>query len=212
MTGVLAAGAGLEGDPAGPSTGQHGSSAALPGAEELEVPLQRLTADLPDPSYAHPGDAGADLRSAVDAVIAPGGRATLPTGVAVAVPDGWAAFVHPRSGLAARHGVTTLNGPGTVDAGYRGEVRVTLVNTDAVEPFQVRRGDRIAQLVLQRVARARFVPVEALDATDRGSGGHGSTGGWDAAPAGAQATTGSTGQTTGQTTATGSTTTTRDVL
>jgi dUTP pyrophosphatase len=146
------------------------------------VPLQRLDPDLPVPSYAHPGDAGADLRAAADALIAPGGRATVPTGVAVAVPRGWAAFVHPRSGLAARHGVTVLNGPGTVDAGYRGEVRVTLVNTDLEQPFQVRRGDRIAQLVLQRVARARFTPTTALDTTERGAGGHGSTGGWDAPP------------------------------
>ena len=150
------------------------------GAEELVVPLQRLTDDLPDPSYAHPGDAGADLRAAADVLLPPGGRATVPTGVAVAVPQGWAAFVHPRSGLAARHGVTTLNGPGTVDAGYRGEVRVTLVNTDLDEPFQVRRGDRIAQLVLQRVARVRFAPVTALEPSERGAGGHGSTGGWDA--------------------------------
>jgi dUTP pyrophosphatase len=187
VTGVLEAGAGLEGDPAGGPADPVAS-----GAEELVVPLQRLTDDLPDPSYAHAGDAGADLRSAVDAVIAPGGRATLPTGVAVAVPEGWAAFVHPRSGLAARHGVTTLNGPGTVDAGYRGEVRVTLVNTDADQPFRVRRGDRIAQLVLQRVARARFVPVEALEPSDRGTGGHGSTGGW-----------GTSSQTTSTTTTTG---------
>ncbi|TNM68933.1 dUTP diphosphatase [Streptomyces sp. NP160] len=195
---MLEAGAGLEDDPAGVAVVAAGG-----GVEELEVPLQRLTDDLPDPSYAHPGDAGADLRSAVDAVIAPGGRATLPTGVAVAVPEGWAAFVHPRSGLAARHGVTTLNGPGTVDAGYRGEVRVTLVNTDADHPFQVRRGDRIAQLVLQRVARARFVPVEDLEPTDRGTGGHGSTGGWGP-------TSPTTSSTTSPTTST--TTTTGDVL
>ncbi|MGQ7296502.1 dUTP diphosphatase [Quadrisphaera sp. KR29] len=167
--------------------------------------MQRLTEDLPDPSYAHPGDAGADLRSAVDAVIAPGGRATLPTGVAVAVPEGWAAFVHPRSGLAARHGVTTLNGPGTVDAGYRGEVRVTLINTDPEQAFHVRRGDRIAQLVLQRVARARFLPVASLDPTARGAAGHGSTGGWGATTA-APATDGPT--TTGVPTATDVPTTT----
>ncbi|WP_206690646.1 dUTP diphosphatase [Quadrisphaera sp. INWT6] len=142
--------------------------------------MQVLDPGLPLPSYAHPGDAGADLRAAADALIAPGARATVPTGVAVAVPQGWAAFVHPRSGLAARHGVTVLNGPGTVDAGYRGEVRVTLLNTDLEQPFQVRRGDRIAQLVLQRVARARFTTTTALDTTERGAGGHGSTGGWDA--------------------------------
>lgn len=142
------------------------------------VLLRRLDPDLPVPTYARPGDAGADLLARTDVVLAPGQRASVPTGVALALPDGFAAFVHPRSGLAARHGVTTLNGPGTVDAGYRGEVLVTLVNTDREVPFAVRRGDRIAQLVVQRVERADFVVVDALPPSERGAGGHGSTGGW----------------------------------
>jgi dUTP pyrophosphatase len=141
-----------------------------------ELPVLRLDPDLPLPSYAHPGDAGADLRAAEDLELPPGGRAVVGTGVALAVPEGYAAFVHPRSGLAARHGVTVVNAPGTVDAGYRGEVRVVLLNTDPVTPFTVRRGDRIAQLVVQPVARARFVDVEELPATPRGDGGFGSTG------------------------------------
>ena len=128
---------------------------------EQAVPLlvQRLDPDLPLPAYAHPGDAGADLLARVDVTLAPGARATVPTGIAIALPDGYAAFVHPRSGLAARHGVTIVNGPGTVDAGYRGEIKVTLINTDATERVQIRRGDRIAQLVVQRVERAEFVEV-----------------------------------------------------
>jgi dUTP pyrophosphatase len=147
---------------------------------EGSVPLlvQRLDPELGLPAYAHPGDAGADLLARVDVELAPGQRATIPTGIALALPDGYAAFVHPRSGLAARHGVTTLNGPGTVDAGYRGEVKVTLVNTDATESVLIRRGDRIAQLVVQRVERASFVEVERLPGSDRGTGGHGSTGGF----------------------------------
>jgi dUTP pyrophosphatase len=147
---------------------------------EGSIPLlvQRLDPELPLPAYAHPGDAGADLLAREDVELAPGARATIPTGIALALPDGYAAFVHPRSGLAARHGVTILNGPGTVDAGYRGEVKVTLVNTDATEKVLIRRGDRIAQLVLQRVERAGFVEVERLPGSDRGTGGHGSTGGF----------------------------------
>jgi len=141
-----------------------------------ELPVHRLDRDLPMPAYAHPGDAGADLRAAEEVVLPPGGRAVVRTGVAVAVPDGYAAFVHPRSGLAARHGVTLVNTPGTVDAGYRGEVRVVLINTDRAEPFTVRRGDRIAQLVVQPVARARFLDVGELPASPRGDGGFGSTG------------------------------------
>jgi dUTP pyrophosphatase len=142
----------------------------------LEVPLLRLDADLPVPAYARPGDAGADLVARESAVLAPGGgRAVVPTGVAVAIPDGWAGFVQPRSGLAARHGVTCLNTPGLIDPGYRGEVMVVLVNTDPVTPYEVRRGDRIAQLVLQRVEQAVFTPVDALPGTSRG-GGFGSTG------------------------------------
>jgi dUTP pyrophosphatase len=141
-----------------------------------ELPVRRLRPDLPLPAYAHPGDAGADLCAAEDVVLPPGGRATVGTGLAVAVPEGFAAFVHPRSGLAARHGITVVNAPGTVDAGYRGEVRVVLLNTDRDEPFTVRRGDRIAQLVVQPVTRVRFLDVAELPPTPRGEGGFGSTG------------------------------------
>jgi dUTP pyrophosphatase len=147
-------------------------------AAGVEVLLHRLDPELPVPTYAHPGDAGADLTTRVDVVLGPGERATVPTGVAIALPDGYAAFVHPRSGLAARHGVTTLNAPGTVDAGYRGEIRVTLVNTDPASPVRLQRGDRIAQLVVQRVERARFVTVDRLPGSSRGQDGHGSTGGF----------------------------------
>ena len=141
-----------------------------------ELPVRRLDPDLPLPAYAHPGDAGADLRAASDVVLPPGGRATVGTGMAIAVPEGFAAFVHPRSGLASRHGITVVNAPGTVDAGYRGEVRVVLLNTDPSEPFTVRRGDRIAQLVVQPVTRVRFADAAELPPTPRGEGGFGSTG------------------------------------
>ncbi len=146
----------------------------------LDVLLLMLDDDLPEPSYAHPGDAGADLVSRVDVVLPPHGRATVPTGVAIALPDGYAAFVHPRSGLASRHGLTVVNAPGTVDAGYRGEIQVTLLNTDPQEPITLSRGDRIAQLVVQRVERARFVRADRLPGSHRGSGGFGSSGGWNA--------------------------------
>ena len=128
------------------------------------------------PTYAHPGDAGADLACSEDVTLAPGERRTVGTGVSIALPDGYAAFVHPRSGLAAGHGITVVNAPGTIDAGYRGEVRVVLLNTDPAEPFTVRRGDRIAQLVVQPVAQARFLEVAELPPTPRGEGGFGSTG------------------------------------
>jgi dUTP pyrophosphatase len=141
-----------------------------------ELPVRRLDPGLPLPDYAHPGDAGADLRAAADVVLPPGGRATVGTGVAVAVPEGYAGFVHPRSGLAARHGITVVNAPGTIDAGYRGEVRVVLLNTDPAEPFTVRRGDRIAQLVVQPVTRVRFLEVAELPPSPRGEAGFGSTG------------------------------------
>jgi dUTP pyrophosphatase len=157
----------------------------LPGATApscVEVLLHRLDLDLPIPTYAHPGDAGADLRTRVDVTLQPGERATVPTGLALALPNGFAAFVHPRSGLAARHGVTTLNAPGTVDAGYR-EVHVTLVNTDPVTPVTLLRGERVAQLVVQRVEQARFVEVQTLPGSLRGPGGHGSTGGFLGQPA-----------------------------
>ncbi|MED7922758.1 dUTP diphosphatase [Nonomuraea sp. LP-02] len=143
---------------------------------KVEVLIQRLDAELPPPSYAHPGDAGADLYAAEDVELAPGERTVVGTGVAIALPDGYAAFVHPRSGLAARHGVTLVNAPGTVDAGYRGEIRVTLINTDVKEPFRLRRGDRVAQLVIQRVERAAFYEVERLPGSVRGANGFGSTG------------------------------------
>lgn len=147
----------------------------------VDVLLQRLDPGLPAPAYAHPGDAGADLLTSVDVLLAPGERQTVPTGVAIALPPGFAGFVHPRSGLAARSGLTVVNAPGTVDAGYRGEIRVTLLNTDASSPVQLRRGDRIAQLVVQRVSRATFVEVERLPGSVRGTGGFGSTGGFQAA-------------------------------
>jgi dUTP pyrophosphatase len=142
------------------------------------VLVQRLDADLPLPSYAHPGDAGADLVTTVDVTLAPGERAMVPTGVAIALPDGFVALVHPRSGLAARHGLSIVNTPGTVDAGYRGEIKVMLINHDPREPIELRRGDRIAQLVIQRFERAAFVDVEALPGSVRGDGGYGSTGGF----------------------------------
>jgi dUTP pyrophosphatase len=128
------------------------------------------------PEYAHPGDAGADLVATETVVLAPGERATVGTGSAIALPDGYVAFVVPRSGLAAKHGVTIVNTPGTVDAGYRGEIRVILLNTDRAEPYTITAGDRIAQLIVMPVARARFVPVERLPGSHRGEGGFGSTG------------------------------------
>jgi dUTP pyrophosphatase len=146
-------------------------------SDVVSVQIHRLDPALPLPAYAHPGDAGADLTSRVDVTLAPGQRVLVPTGIAVALPEGYAAFTHPRSGLAARHGITIVNAPGTLDAGYRGEILVNLVNLDPREPFTVRRGDRIAQLVVQPVVRARFVPVAELSDSERGAGGHGSTGG-----------------------------------
>jgi dUTP pyrophosphatase len=139
------------------------------------------------PSYAHPGDAGADLVSTETLVLEPGARATVGTGVAIALPDGYVAFVVPRSGLAAKHGITIVNSPGTVDAGYRGEIRVTLLNTDPSEPYAVTAGDRIAQLVILPVSRARFIAVDRLPGSDRGEGGFGSTGYAGSEPAPQQA-------------------------
>ncbi|MBC7518697.1 MAG: dUTP diphosphatase [Microbacteriaceae bacterium] len=128
------------------------------------------------PEYAHPGDAGADLVASEAVDLAPGERATIGTGVAIALPDGYVAFVVPRSGLAARHGITVVNSPGTVDAGYRGEIRVTLLNTDSAAGYAVAVGDRIAQLIIIAVAKARFIPVETLPGSQRASNGFGSTG------------------------------------
>lgn len=143
----------------------------------LQVQVQRLDQDLPLPSYAHPGDAGADLVTTVDAELGPGERVVLPTGIALALPIGYAAFLHPRSGLAARFGVSLVNAPGTIDAGYRGEIKVIVVNHDAVQPVSFRRGDRIAQLVVQQVERVEWVECPALPESIRATGGHGSTGG-----------------------------------
>lgn len=147
-----------------------------PPSQPVDVLLLRLDPGLPAPVYAHPGDAGADLVTAVDAVLAPGERAVLPTGIAIALPDGYAAFVHPRSGLAARCGVALVNAPGTIDAGYRGEVKVIVVNLDPRNDVVLARGDRIAQLVIQRVERARFHEVGELPGSQRADGGFGSTG------------------------------------
>jgi dUTP pyrophosphatase len=148
-------------------------------ASPVDVLLTRLDPGLPVPAYAHPGDAGADLRCTSDVVLAPGERALVGTGVAIALPLGYAGFVHPRSGLAARAGLSIVNAPGTVDAGYRGEIKVCLINHDPREEVRLRRGDRIAQLVVQRVEHARFVEVDELPGSERGEGGHGSTGGHD---------------------------------
>jgi dUTP pyrophosphatase len=143
----------------------------------LRVPIVRLDADLPLPTYARPGDAGADLVAREPATLRHGGgRALVPTGIALAVPEGYAGFVQPRSGLALRHGVTCLNTPGLIDSGYRAELKVLLVNTDPADDYEVARGDRIAQLVIQRVEHALFSAVDELASSDRGSGGFGHTG------------------------------------
>ena len=147
---------------------------------DLEIAVVRLDPDLPLPGYAHPGDAGADLVAAEDVVLAPGERTLVRTGVALALPEGHVGLVHPRSGLAARHGLSIVNAPGTIDSGYRGEVKVLLVNLDPQEPIELRRGDRVAQLVVQRVERVGFVEVDRLPDTSRGAGGYGSTGGFGA--------------------------------
>jgi dUTP pyrophosphatase len=143
----------------------------------LEVPVVALDSDLPLPSYAREGDAGADLVARTDAVVpAGGGRVLVPTGVRVAIPAGYAGFVQPRSGLALRHGITLANSPGLIDSGYRDELAVILINTDPTEDFKVSRGDRIAQLVIQKVEHAAFLPVEELPPSERGLGGFGHTG------------------------------------
>jgi dUTP pyrophosphatase len=142
----------------------------------VEILVTRLDDGVPLPTYAHPGDAGADLVTTVDLTLGPGERAMVGTGIAVALPDGYAAFVHPRSGLAHRLGVSIVNTPGTVDAGYRGEITVVLVNHDLRDSVVFRRGDRIAQLVVQRVEQARFEEVPQLPSSARGTGGYGSTG------------------------------------
>ena len=146
----------------------------------MDVMVRRLDPDLPLPAYAHPGDAGADLVAAEDVELAPGQRRLVPTGVAIALPEGYVGLVHPRSGLAHRLGVTVLNAPGTVDSGYRGEILVNLVNHDRAATVKITRGDRIAQLLVQRVERATFHVVDELPDTVRGADGHGSTGGHEA--------------------------------
>lgn len=145
--------------------------------ERVRVGLIKLDPGMPLPRYAHPGDAGADLAIAEDCVLAPGERRLVGTGLAIALPEGWAGFIHPRSGLAARSGLTIVNAPGTVDAGYRGEIRISLLNTDAASPIRLSRGDLIAQLVIQRVAEADFELLDQLPESPRGAAGHGSTGG-----------------------------------
>ena len=144
----------------------------------VEILVQRLDDAVPLPSYAHPGDAGADLTTTVDVRLEPGERAMVPTGIAISLPEGYVALVHPRSGLAARFGLSIVNTPGTVDAGYRGEIKVMLVNLDPRTPVELSKGDRIAQLVIQQVEHARFVAVERLPESVRGDGGYGSTGGF----------------------------------
>jgi dUTP pyrophosphatase len=163
-----------------PSPGPVTEAAPAGGAEPpgVEVLVRRLDPALPLPAYAQPLDAGADLVTATDVTLAPGERAIVGTGVSIALPAGYAGFVHPRSGLAARHGLSVVNAPGTVDAGYRGEIKVILINTDRTESIRLSRGDRIAQLVVQRVEHASFREVDELPASSRGAGGFGSTGGF----------------------------------
>lgn len=154
-------------EPTGPETGPT-----------VQISIHRLDPELPLPSYAHPGDAGADLHAREDVTLEPGERRLVPTGISLALPEGYVALVHPRSGLAHRTGLSIVNAPGTIDAGYRGEVKVCLVNLDPATPIELKRGDRIAQLVVQRVETAGFVEVEELPGSSRGTGGHGSTGGF----------------------------------
>jgi len=142
----------------------------------LELPVRRLDPDVEFPSYARRGDAGLDLRSTIDVTLGPGERALVPTGLAVAIPVGFAGFIQPRSGLALNHGITCLNTPGLIDAGYRGELKVLLINTDRSEPFEITRGERIAQLVIQAVEYAQLVEVDDLGESHRGEGGFGHTG------------------------------------
>lgn len=143
---------------------------------KVKVKVKRLDPELPLPQAAHPGDAGVDLYSRVDVLLKPGERKTVPTGIAISLPPGWAAFVQPRSGLAANYGLTIVNTPGLIDSGYRGEIKVILLNTDKEVSFQVRRGDKIAQMVVQQIGEVEWEEVDELDPTSRGEGGFGSTG------------------------------------
>ena len=142
----------------------------------VQVLIKRLDPGVPLPSYAKGGDAGADIVTAIDITLAPGERSLVPTGISIALPDGYVALVHPRSGLAIKHGVTMVNAPGTVDAGYRGELQCIMINHDPKEAITFHKGDRIAQLVIQKVERAEFIEVEELPGSGRGTGGFGSTG------------------------------------
>lgn len=142
----------------------------------IEVQIKRLDKDLPIPQYAKSGDAGVDIYARIDCTLAPGQRAMVPTGIAIALPDGYVCFAHPRSGLAAKHGISIVNAPGTIDAGYRGEIQIILINTDTQNTFEIKRGDRIAQLVFQKVEHANFHEVEELPDSERGRDGFGSTG------------------------------------
>ncbi|MFM8921051.1 MAG: dUTP diphosphatase [Candidatus Nanopelagicaceae bacterium] len=142
----------------------------------IEVQIKRLDKDLPIPQYAKSGDAGVDIYARIDCTLAPGQRAMVPTGIAIALPDGYVCFAHPRSGLAAKHGISIVNAPGTIDAGYRGEIQIILINTDTQHTFEIKRGDRIAQLVFQMVEHANFHEVEELPDSERGRDGFGSTG------------------------------------
>lgn len=142
----------------------------------IEVQIKRLDKDLPIPQYAKSGDAGVDIYARIDCTLAPGQRAMVPTGIAIALPDGYVCFAHPRSGLAAKHGISIVNAPGTIDAGYRGEIQIILINTDTQHTFEIKRGDRIAQLVFQKVEHANFHEVEELPDSERGRDGFGSTG------------------------------------
>jgi len=144
--------------------------------KNIQVLITRLDESIPLPTYAKGGDAGADIVSRIDITLKPGERALVPTGISIALPDGYAAFVHPRSGLAIKHGVTMVNAPGTVDAGFRGELQCIMINHDPLESISFKKGDRIAQLVIQKVERAEFVEVKDLPGSGRGTGGFGSTG------------------------------------
>ena len=143
----------------------------------LRVLIQRLDKELPLPQYAKPGDAGLDVYARIDCTLAPGARALVPTGIAIALPEGYVCLAHPRSGLAVKYGVSIVNTPGTIDAGYRGEIQINLINHDLQNDFEIKRGDRIAQLVFQKFEHAQFEEVDVLPESERGTGGFGSTGG-----------------------------------
>ncbi len=144
---------------------------------EFKVLIQRLDKDLPLPQYAKPGDAGLDVYARIDCTLAPGARALVPTGIAIALPEGYVCLAHPRSGLAVKYGISIVNTPGTIDSGYRGEIQINLINHDLQNTFEIKRGDRIAQLVFQKFEHAQFEEVDVLPESERGSGGFGSTGG-----------------------------------